>query len=68
MAPARRLEDRIQELCALACAEKDPEKLRLILSHLRLAITRHSNRLQSMAVSTFRNQPELPEVLPERRR
>jgi hypothetical protein len=68
MPPARRLEDRIQELCALACAEKDPDKLRLILSHLRLAITRHLSRIQSMAVSTFRNETELPEVLPERRR
>jgi hypothetical protein len=68
VAPARRLEDRIQQLASLACVEKDPDKLALILSDLRSAINRHLSRLEVLAVSTFRIQPESPEVLPERRR
>ena len=54
MAPSRRLEDRIQELCCLAVAENDPEKQKLILSHLRSAISVLLDRIQAkMAVTAF---------------
>jgi len=63
--PARRLEDRIRELCARALYEKGP-KWRATVQELQLAIQEHSLRLaNATAAATIIGQPEL---IRERRR
>jgi hypothetical protein len=46
---ARRLEDRIRELCAHAVIEQEPE-LSTVLARLRAALTEHSTRLRAKAM------------------
>ena len=43
-----RLEERIQELCAQAVAEKDPEKLAQILSELTASLREHRHETETM--------------------
>lgn len=43
-----RLEERIQELCAQAVAEKDPEKLAQILGELTTALREHRRETETM--------------------
>jgi hypothetical protein len=47
---ARRLEDRIRELCAQAVAAQDPD-LGSILSALQLALREHNSRLRELAAT-----------------
>jgi hypothetical protein len=57
--PARRLEDRIRELCARALYEKGPDWTTTI-GELRLAIQEHTLRINNLAAAaTVANQPEL---------
>lgn len=65
MPVARRLEDRIRNLCTKAVAAGSGE-LNPILSELKAALREHTQRLRTMAaVSTLRPPREFP---PERRR
>lgn len=65
MPVARRLEDRIRDLCAKAVAAGSGE-LNPILSELQAALHEHTQRLRRMAAaSTFHSPREFPS---ERRR
>jgi hypothetical protein len=61
---ARRLDDRIRDLCTDAVAAKDYPKAKSILSELRSAVHLYTQRLRARAAAilTGRNFP------PERRR
>lgn len=63
--PARRVEDRIRELCAEAVAAKSSHKAQLILAELRLAIRQYTQRLRNRAAAVFIGCSDLP---PERRK
>ena len=55
--PARRLEDRIRELCARALFEKDPE-WSAVISELNSAIREHMLRtMNRTALATVAGQP-----------
>ena len=57
--PARRLEDRIRELCRKALTANKSE-LREVLSDLRLALHEHTERLRKVAImklTSTRKQP-----------
>ena len=62
--PARRLEDRIRELCARVGTAKDGQ-LDEVTGELRLALTEYLRRVQNQASATVLAWPEFP---PERRR
>jgi len=49
---ARRLDDRIRELCATAVEAKSPDKVRRALSELRGAIHEYTRRLRQRALSS----------------
>jgi hypothetical protein len=56
--PARRLEDRIRELCARAVYEKGPQ-WRATVQELQIAIQEHSLRLaNATALATLGGKPE----------
>jgi hypothetical protein len=71
--PARRLEDKIRQLRALATAAKD-DNAWLVLSELRILISQHIEHLRTVVAGKFsgkreflerrsdRNPQELPEV------
>ena len=61
---ARRLDDRIRELCATAVEAKSPDKVRRTLSELRGAIHEYTHRLRQRA-AVFVGAPE---TLRERRK
>ncbi len=64
MPPARRLEDRIRELCAhLSCASE--ADLVVILSELQAAITEYIRRVENKTSATILS---FPNVLRERRK
>ena len=44
------LEDRIQELCAQAAEEKDPEKIALLMAELRAALREHQRDAGALAM------------------
>ena len=57
--PARRLEDRIRELCARALYEKGPEWVATV-HELQLAIQQHGLRVANLAsAATVVGQPQL---------
>ncbi|HET9305080.1 MAG TPA: hypothetical protein VFO46_03560 [Candidatus Sulfotelmatobacter sp.] len=57
--PARRLEDRIRELCARALYEKGPEWVSTV-HELQLAIQEHALRVANLATAaTVVGQPQL---------
>jgi len=57
--PARRLEDRIRELCARALYEKGPEWVSTV-HELQLAIQEHALRVANLAsAATVVGQPQL---------
>lgn len=57
--PARRLEDRIRELCARALYEKGPEWVSTV-HELQLAIQQHALRVANLAsAATVVGQPQL---------
>jgi hypothetical protein len=63
--PARRLEDRIRELCGKALFQKDPDWSRTILE-LQAAIQQHSLRVANVTTAvTVAGQPQ---IMRERRR
>ena len=63
--PARRLEDRIRELCARALYAKEPE-WDTVVHELQLAIQEHILRLANVA--TAATVAGKPEVMQERRK
>jgi hypothetical protein len=63
--PARRVEDRIRELCIEAVDAKSSHKTQLILAELRLAIRQYTQRLRNRAAAVFSGCTDLP---PERRK
>ena len=57
--PARRLEDRIRELCARALYEKGPEWAATV-HELQLAIQEHTLRVANLAsAATLASRPDL---------
>jgi len=62
--PARRVDDRIRELCAEAVAAKSSREVKSILAELRLAIRQYIQRVRNRAAAVLSGCPELP---PERR-
>lgn len=57
--PARRLEDRIRELCARALFEKGPEWVSTV-HELQLAIQEHALRVANLTTAaTVAGQPQL---------
>ena len=57
--PARRLEDRIRELCARAIHTKDPE-WSAVIAELQIAIGAHNLRVKNLAAAaTVAHQPQL---------
>ena len=50
--PARRLEDRIRELCARALYEKDPEWTSTV-TQLQLSIQEHMMRMENASVGAI---------------
>ena len=62
---ARRLDDRIRELCADAVAAKTPRQVKSILSELRSAIHQYTYRLRTRAAAILTGHPNLQ---PERRK
>jgi hypothetical protein len=56
--PARRLEDRIRELCARALYEQDPA-WSVTVAELQLAIQEHAMRVGNLAVAAVAGQPDL---------
>ena len=50
---ARRLEDRIRELCARVVATDDSEELAVILADLQRALHEAVQRIRARAVETF---------------
>jgi len=63
--PARRLEDRIRELCARALYEKEPQWSATI-RELQLATQEHAMRIANLRAATIAGQP--PRAFSERRR
>lgn len=63
--PARRLEDRIRELCARVLYEQDPQWA-ATLCELQIAIQDHIQRLSNMSLAV--TVAGKPEVARERRR
>ena len=63
--PARRLEDRIRQLCARAIVPKEPD-IPTSLAELRLAIHEHVLRLTNL--TTAATVAGRPELIRERRR
>lgn len=61
---ARRLDDRIRELCATAVEARNPEKVRHTLSELRGAIHEYTHRLRQRAFVFV----DAPHTLRERRK
>ncbi len=61
---ARRLDDRIRELCAIAIEARNPDKASRALSDLRGAIHEYTHRLRQRAVVFV----EAPQNLRERRK
>jgi len=55
---ARRLEDRIRELCARALYEKEPEWSATV-AELQLAIQEHAMRVGNLAVAAVVGKPDL---------
>lgn len=62
---ARRLDDRIRELCMEAVAAQTSTGAAPILAELQLAIHQYTQRIRQRAAAIFTNSPALP---PERRR
>jgi len=58
---ARRLDDRIRELCAEAVAAKNSHKARQILAELQSAIHQYTHRLRTRAAGIFATQSTPPE-------
>jgi hypothetical protein len=63
--PARRVNDRIRELCAEAVAAKGSHEVKSILAELQLAIHQYTQRLRNRAAVVLSGCPDLP---PERRK
>jgi hypothetical protein len=57
---ARRLDDRIRELCTKAVAAKDPEEVNLILSELRATIRQYMQRLKTHSVAILSGRRDFP--------
>ncbi len=64
-APARRVEDRIRDLCAEAVTTKNSHRVESILAELRLAIRQYTQRLRNRAAAVLSGCSDLP---PERRK
>jgi hypothetical protein len=62
---ARRLDDRIRELCVEAVAAKSSHKARPILAELQLAIHQYTQRIRRRAAAIFTSSSAIP---PERRK
>lgn len=62
---ARRLDDRIRQLCVEAVAANSSHKARPILAELQLAIHQYTQRLRNRAAAIFTNCSAFP---PERRK
>jgi uncharacterized coiled-coil protein SlyX len=58
---ARRLDDRIRELCTKAVAEKNTDELNLILSELQAAIREQIQRLRTRTVAILTGRRGLPD-------
>jgi hypothetical protein len=63
--PARRLNDRIRELCAEAVATKSSHEVKSILAELQSAIRQYTQRLRNRAAAVLSGCLDLP---PERRK
>ena len=57
---ARRLEDRIRELCAEAVAATSSHKARPILAELQSAIHQYTHRLRARAAGLLAGRAEFP--------
>lgn len=64
-APARRVEDRIRDLCAEAVTTNNSHRVESILAELRLAIRQYTQRLRNRAAAVLSGCSDLP---PERRK
>jgi hypothetical protein len=62
---ARRLDDRIRQLCVEAVAAKSSHKARPILAELQIAIHQYTQRIRHRAAAIFTSSSALP---PERRK
>ena len=62
---ARRLDDRIRQLCVEAITAKSSHKVQPILAELQSAIHQYTQRLRDRAATLFTNCSALP---PERRK
>jgi hypothetical protein len=62
---ARRVEDRIRELCAEAVDAQDSHQAELILAELQQAIHQYTQRLRHRAVAVLSGYLNIP---PERRK
>jgi hypothetical protein len=62
---ARRVNDRIRELCAEAVAAKSPHKVKSILAELQSDIRQYTQRLRNRAAAILSGCLDLP---PERRK
>jgi len=63
--PARRVQDRVRELCAEAVAAKSSHKVKSILAELQAAIRQYTQRLRIRAAAVLSGCADLP---PERRK
>lgn len=61
---ARRVDDRIRELCAAAIDAQSPHKAKLILAELQEAIHQYTQRLRTRAAGFLSGCSDLP---PDRR-
>jgi hypothetical protein len=62
---ARRVDDRIRELCAEAVAAKSSHKAREVLAELQVALHQYTQRLRNRAAALLTGCPDLP---PEHRK
>ena len=58
---ARRLDDRIRELCAEAVAAKSSHKARQILGELQAALRQYTQRLRGRTAAMMTGRPLPPE-------
>ena len=63
--PARRLDDRIRQLCVDAVAAKSSDEARPILAGLQVSIHQYTQRIRQRAAAIFTSSSALP---PDRRK
>jgi len=57
---ARRVEDRIRELCAEAVEEQNPRQAEMILAELQQAIHQYTQRLRHRAAAVLSGYSNIP--------